>query len=174
MANEIYNKSWFGLPKFNSFGGEYYAKTGNLITDGDFTNQAAVDAVFRQTAPGEGFRADLTLGDDYMRITYNNVTAYVRAIRYTSILEVDHTYKIFFFARTNAVASNVKWQYIGDATAVQPGENFSNPFMTSDWQFYSFVETNTGTSQHCRFYPNNQIQQGEYIDITGIFIIDIT
>ncbi len=174
MANEIYNHSHWGFPRYTDWGGEYYADTGNLITDGDFTTQSAVNIVTRQQAPGEGFRADLTRGDDYLRITYNDVSAYTRAIRYASILEVDHTFKIFFFARTNAVSSNVKWLYIGDSVLLSDDEISLNPFMTSDWQLYWFTPTNTGTSQHCRFYPNANVKPGEHIDITGLFIIDTT
>ena len=173
MANEIYNHSHWGFPRYTDWGGEYYADTGNIITDGDFTNQTGINATDIQFTSGSP-RCVQTLGDDYMRVTYENVANKNRAWRYSSILEVDHTYKIFFFARTNAVSSTIKYVNIGDNVLLTPDETVLNPNMTSDWQLYWFTPINTGTSQHCRFYTNNNIQAGEYIDITGIFIIDIT
>ena len=97
MANEIYNHSHWGFPRYTDWGGEYYADTGNIITDGDFTTQTAVD--FWQIEGTSGTpRATKTLESGFMRLTYDlaNGSALYKG---SSFVPINRRYKVQFFAK---------------------------------------------------------------------------
>ena len=131
-----------------------------LVPDGNFTNQAAVD--YWQIASS---RATKSLEDGFMRLTYD--VAVGSALYKNSLATVGKNYLVTFRAKGTA---NSKFVAIGDNSSL--GNNPLNPVLTSDWQDYKFiVPLSTGIT--FRFYLG-AAQIGDTLDITNISVKEWT
>jgi hypothetical protein len=138
-----------------------YAKIlgDELVPDGNFTNQAAVD--YWQIASS---RATKSLEDGFMRLTYD--VAVGSALYKNNLATAGNDYLVTFRAKGTA-SSN--FSAIGENSSV--GNNPINPVLTSDWQDYKFIVPLSGIT--FRFYLSSA-QIGETLDITNISVKEIT
>ena len=131
-----------------------------LVPDGNFTNQAAVD--YWQIASS---RATKSLESGFMRLTYDVATG--SALYKNNLATVGKNYLVTFRSKGTA---NSKFVSIGDNNSL--GNNPLNPVLTSDWQDYKFiVPLSTGIT--FRFYLDSA-QIGDTLDITNISVKEYT
>ena len=100
---------------------------GENVPNGDFPNQASVD--YWQIASD---RATKSLGDGFMRLTYNIATG--SALYKNSIAPIDKSYLVTFRAKGT---TNSNFVAIGENSSV--GDNPINPTLVNDWQDYKFI-----------------------------------
>lgn len=141
-----------------------FSELGNeLIPDGNFTNQAAVD--YWQIADTGGVeRATKSLENGFMRLTYDIASG--SALYKSGIVTSGKSYKVTFRAKGTA---NSNFNSIGDNVNIPSNPQYvvSNPTLTDDWQNYEFYVPVSSTV--FRLYLASA-QIGDTLDITNISI----
>ena len=136
----------------------------NLIPDGNFTNQAAVD--YWDIASS---RATKSLQDGFMRLTYD-VAVGGALLKQGNVIPSGKSYNVTFRAKGTA---NSAFNSIGDNANISGNPQYVvlNPTLSSDFQNYEFNVPLTGSN--FRLYLASA-QIGDTLDITNISVVEIT
>jgi len=143
--------------------GDFSELGSELIPDGNFTNQAAVD--YWQIADTGGVeRATKSLENGFMRLTYDIANG--SALYKSGIVTSGKSYKVTFRAKGTA---NSNFNSIGDNVNIPSNPQYvvSNPTLTDDWQDYEFYVPVSSTT--LRLYLTSA-QIGDTLDITNISV----
>ncbi len=146
--------------------GDFKQIGSELIPDGNFTNQAAVD-YWNIADTGGVERATKSLENGFMRLTYDiaNGSALVRS----GIVTSGKSYKVTFRAKGTA---NSNFNSIGDNVNIPSNPQYvvSNPTLTNNWQDYEFYVPVSSTT--FRLYLTSA-QVGDTLDITNISVKEV-
>lgn len=140
-----------------------------LIPDGNFTSQSAVD--FWGIAESDGQpRATKTLEDGFMRLTFLEIEGSVTgsALLKFSTIPTNKSYKVSFKAKGTAIGTT--FGSIGDFNNISSNPDFviSNPALSTSFQDYEFYVPYTSTN--FRLYLVGSIEPNQTLDITNISI----
>ena len=135
----------------------------NLIPDGNFTNQAAVD--YWDIASS---RATKSLQDGFMRLTYD-VAVGGALLKQGNVIPSGKSYNVTFRAKGTA---NATFNSIGDNANISGNPQYVvlNPTLSSDFQNYEFNVPLTASN--FRLYLDSA-QIGDTLDITNISVKEI-
>lgn len=135
-----------------------------ILADGNFTNQEAVDFWSIATTDSES-RATKSLQDGFMRLTYDLTNG--SALFKSGIVTSGKSYRVTFRAK-GTVTNN--FGSIGDNANISSNPQYvvSNPNLTTSFQDYEFYVPVTSTT--FRLYLNGSVTVGQTLDITNISI----
>ena len=138
-----------------------------ILADGNFTNQEAVDFWSIATTDSEP-RATKSLQDGFMRLTYDLTNG--SALFKSGIVTSSKSYRVTF--RAKGTATN-NFGSIGDNNNISSNPQYviSNPNLTTSFQDYEFYVPVTSTT--FRLYLAGTVEVGQTLDITNISIKQI-
>jgi hypothetical protein len=144
--------------------GDFSQIGSELIPDGNFTNQAAVD--YWQIADTGGVeRATKSLENGFMRLTYDIANG--SALFKGTLVQSGKSYKVTFRAKGTA---NSNFNSIGDNVNIPSNPQYVVPTLTNDWQNYEFYVPVSSTV--FRIYLASA-QIGDTLDITNISVKEV-